>query len=453
MEENLSRHIYKFIDFDKLHIISLSGGKDSICLLNLVLDYKDKFKTLPEIIHFNHSLRKASDKEEIFIKKLAQKNNLKLNIIRLNVKSFAKKNKYSIEEAARFLRYKELANYTNKFSEKGIIFTGHTASDQAETILFRIIKGTGKSGLSGIRKELILSNGWIIKRPLLDITSDKIIKWLKNKRIKHLTDKSNFNMDIPRNYIRHKIIKKMHRINPSLERSISKETLIWAEEENFLNEVASKERDNLKTWKKNGRLYIELKSILSYTLWLKRRVLKILAPVELDFNRVESLIGLLKKSGSYLYIDIGSGWRARIEYDKLVFERNQPGIPVFAYKLDLQNEMFINETGKTIKASIVDQRILPDNSRTTEIFDADELDVNNIIIRSKKNGDVIKLFGMNGRKKIKDLFIDMKLTADDRNKSMIFNDDNKILWVAPFRRSRIATVTEKTKKVLRIEIK
>lgn len=225
MEEILKQKIFKFIDFDSPLILCVSGGKDSVCMLDLVMSHKNRFSYLPEIVHFNHGLRYKSKSEEKFVAGLAAAYGINCNIYKIAVKEYAARNSLSIEEAARILRYEKLSAHTSIKGGTGCVFTAHSASDQLETVIFRIAKGTGRSGLLGIRKEIKLSSGWRIMRPLLDVSASRIMDYVRRNRLKFCTDKSNFNLNIPRNFIRHRITKNLRKINPSIEESIVRETV------------------------------------------------------------------------------------------------------------------------------------------------------------------------------------------------------------------------------------
>lgn len=452
MSEKLNRNIYKSIDFNLPLILCVSGGKDSVCLLHLIMRYRDKFNILPEVVHFNHGLRKKSKSEEDFMKSLCDKFEIPLKIFKLNVKEYSAMGKFSIEESARLLRYKKLTDYSSFKGGKGYIFTAHTSGDQLETVVFRLIKGTGKTGLSGIRKEMKLPSGWIVKRPLLEVTVEEIKKYIKENNIKFCTDKSNFNLDIPRNFIRHRIIKYLKILNPSVEKNIAKEVNIWTEEEDYLKKKVDKAVSEVNVIRSDGRIHIELKNILSYTMWLQRRILKSVSPVELDYNKTDSLLKLIYTDGCSSYIKLGSGWNARKEYDNLIFERSIPDVFHFEYRIIPGKEFDIKEIEKTVKMNLIKSYIEPVQSKNVEIFDADKLNLNGLKVRSRKKGDRITLLGMNGEKKVKDLCIDLKLPLHKRNSIAIFMEGNRVLWAAPHRRSNIALVTEDTENVLKIEI-
>jgi tRNA(Ile)-lysidine synthase len=405
--------LYNSIDFNKPLVVCVSGGKDSIALLHMIMQYRDEFKVLPEVVHFNHGLRKESEREEIFIRDLCSRYGIKHRIYGLDVKGYAEKGGFSLEEAARILRYRKLEEYTQNLPEKGFIYTAHTSSDQLETVIFRIIKGTGRSGMLGIRREIELISGWIVRRPLLGFSAGDIKKYLKENKLKFCTDKSNFDLSFPRNFIRHKIIKYFKKLNPSVEDNVLRQVDIWAEEEEYLRKETA---------------------------------------VELDYNRTQALFQLVDKPGGTSYIELGCGWKARKEYGKLIFEKDFPEITPFEYEVVPGEEIYIKEIDKTLKVSVVEGSAVPDLSKNVEIFDAGHMDLSTIRIRSRKKGDRMTLWGMKGRKKVKDICIDSKMPVKERAEMALLLQGEEILWAAPYRRSDLYQVKDTTGIVLKAEI-
>ncbi|MFC2061423.1 tRNA lysidine(34) synthetase TilS [Elusimicrobiota bacterium] len=452
MSNRLEHIIINSIDLIYPLIICVSGGKDSISMFHLVMKFWDKFTVIPEVVHFNHGLREESEKEADFIKELCKNFGVPCNIFNLEVSRFAKENKYSIEEAARILRYDKLEEFTASKDYKGVIFTAHNANDQVETVIWRIVKGAGRTGLEGIRRERPLRSGWIIRRPLLDATSKELMDYVDENNLEFCFDKSNDNLGIPRNFIRHKVIPVLEELNPSLAGTVIKESSIWADEEAFLNDLVNKEIENIKVQNNPERICIELSSIMSYNKWLKRRILKKLAPSELDFNKTEALAGLIYANGVKTVIDIGRGWKARKSFNELIFEKETPSEAYFEYGMVPGEPVFIKEIGKTVESRIIEKKIEDIPSGDTAVFDAGGLDLDKIRIRSRNDGDKIRLWGSGGTKKIKDMCMDLKLSLEDRNNIALITHGDDILWAPPYRRSDMAPVTDKTIKTLELKI-
>ncbi|MDA3792170.1 MAG: tRNA lysidine(34) synthetase TilS [Elusimicrobia bacterium] len=437
-------------DFNSPLVLAVSGGKDSVSMLDMVMKFAKKFKFPPEIVHFNHGLREESKEEEGFIRSLGDNYKIKVKIFKLNTLEFKNQNKLSTEEAARQLRYQMLANYTAGKDNPGYIYTGHNAGDQAETLLFRVITGTGRTGLTGIRDSLTLDSGWKVKRPLLDITPEEISDYAESNNLKYVIDKSNFDESIPRNYIRKRIVPLLKNLNPAAEKNIKKLTDILKSEEDFLSAEFKNKFKEAKIRREGDKTYIELNSIISYNKWIQRRLIRKVSPVVLDYDRINSIEKLITKGGASRYIDIGEGWKARKVYGRLVFEKSLPEFKDFFYKLKPGKKLDISPAGIILKALETSPENIDYTEENTEYFDMGRIDPDNIWVRSRKDGDRMSLFGMKGTKKIKDICIDLKLNLEERNDLLIIGSENKIMWAAPCRRSATAPVAKNTGRILKI---
>ena len=156
-------------------LVAVSGGPDSVCLLYILKELKKEFNLDLQVVHFNHNLRKKeSVKEELFVKKLAFKLALPVTAVQLDVTCYAKKHRMGIEEAARNLRYSEFEKLSVYYKANKVAL-GHTASDQVETVLMRILRGSGMEGLTGIPPVRKLTGKTLIIRPVIDVNRDEII--------------------------------------------------------------------------------------------------------------------------------------------------------------------------------------------------------------------------------------------------------------------------------------
>ncbi|MGB2697476.1 MAG: tRNA lysidine(34) synthetase TilS, partial [Candidatus Zixiibacteriota bacterium] len=194
-------------------VVAVSGGPDSVTLLLVLLELKKDFNLSLFIAHVNHKLRgKESDQDQGFVRKLASDLNIKLYTSSFQVKKEAKKMKLSVEECAREIRY----NYLNKLADKlkaQKIALGHNFNDQAETVLIRLIRGSGSLGLSGIPP---VKNKII--RPLIEIKREEIEAFLKKKKIPFRIDSSNLRTDYLRNKVRLKLLPILKKgYNPKIE--------------------------------------------------------------------------------------------------------------------------------------------------------------------------------------------------------------------------------------------
>ena len=192
---------------------AVSGGPDSAAMLFCLNDLKEDIGFELSVFHVNHMLRgEESDSDEAFVKNLAKSLDLLFYSAKANVTGYQKKHKCSVQVAAREMRYYHLNQFADRFSLSKIA-TGHTADDQAETVLMRILKGSGLKGISGIPP--IRDNKYI--RPLLKVTREEIEQFLKQNKIKFLLDSTNLKNNYLRNQVRNKLIPFLkNEFNPAI---------------------------------------------------------------------------------------------------------------------------------------------------------------------------------------------------------------------------------------------
>ena len=207
---------YGMIKKDDCITAALSGGADSVCLLIILKELSDKYSFTLDALHINHCIRgKESDRDEEFCRNLCKKYDIPLTVIRTDVPAAAAESKKSLEETARDIRYKAFEKHAG---DKGKIATAHTVSDNAETVILNMARGTGLKGLCGIPP--VRDN---IIRPLIDVTRQQIEDYLKSMNQGFVTDSTNLSDDYTRNRIRHKIIPELLKINEGFYKTFSSE--------------------------------------------------------------------------------------------------------------------------------------------------------------------------------------------------------------------------------------
>uniref|UniRef100_A0A7C5Y9J7 tRNA(Ile)-lysidine synthase n=1 Tax=Fervidobacterium nodosum TaxID=2424 RepID=A0A7C5Y9J7_9BACT len=192
-------------------LLAVSGGVDSIVMLELFDTFQSEFGYQIAVATFNHKLRKEADEEVRFVESLCKEKNIPFFTSQADVLHYSKEHKLSIEEGARILRYKFLTYVADNYNYK-YIATAHNTNDLLETMILRLTKGTGPYGLVGMSP----INGRFIK-PLLFFTREEIENYAQARKLRFVTDTSNFDVKYNRNFIRHRIIPLLKEINPSVE--------------------------------------------------------------------------------------------------------------------------------------------------------------------------------------------------------------------------------------------
>ena len=212
-------------------LLAVSGGEDSVTMLDLFSKYKDMFDLNLFVCHFNHSLRKEADFDENFVKNLSIKYNLKFFSKKEDVEKFSYENKFSTEEGARILRYK-FFNEVIESENIDFLATAHNKDDLAETVIMRILRGTGINGLIGITKK---RNNII--RPLLDFSKAQIKNYVLENNLKFVQDNTNFLDVYKRNNIRLNLIPKLKKdFNPNVVDALCKLSTIACDYDNISKE-------------------------------------------------------------------------------------------------------------------------------------------------------------------------------------------------------------------------
>ncbi|MBI3314072.1 MAG: tRNA lysidine(34) synthetase TilS [Candidatus Omnitrophica bacterium] len=283
-EENLKQQ--KLILPREKVFIAVSGGPDSVALFHLLHGLENKkWKLKLGILHFNHQMRgRHSDRDEAFVRKLAKKFKVPFISGRQKVSLRAAEESESLEEAARNLRYDFFKKSALRFKIKKIVL-GHTMDDQAETVLMRVLQGTGLRGLAGIRP--CLQGGKVVfVRPLLDFSKKEILAYLRFHKIFYQKDESNQSPRFLRNRIRRKLLPMLGReFNPRVMQALARIPPIVSEEIEILENLA--EETWRRTFKTATRLQVELR---------RMRFLK--APAPLQFRMIEKALKRLDpKSG------------------------------------------------------------------------------------------------------------------------------------------------------------
>lgn len=429
-------------------LLAVSGGEDSVTMLDLFSKYKDMFDLNLFVCHFNHSLRKEADFDENFVKNLSIKYNLKFFSKKEDVEKFSYENKFSTEEGARILRYK-FFNEVIESENIDFLATAHNKDDLAETVIMRILRGTGINGLIGITKK---RNNII--RPLLDFSKAQIKNYVLENNLKFVQDNTNFSDVYKRNNIRLNLIPKLKKdFNPNVVDALCKLSTIACDYDNISKEYIFSKKENLWT-KKDNKIFIDINKLKneskSFRYILYRNFFEKISknPDGISFLLIEEIDKLIfSKTGKYVKIK------------NVIFKNEYGKLVIFYCKYEnVENKDYVIKNLKKTLYSVNIFDIIIKNSNIDEFnrekknknsFFINERFLKYLKIRNRKNKDFINLEF--GKKKLKDLFIDEKLNRDLRNIIPIFEIDDNIIWVSNLRRANIYLVDE-TDDILKIEV-
>jgi tRNA(Ile)-lysidine synthase len=456
-------------------LVALSGGPDSVALLEGLLQLSTSLSISISAAHLNHRLRGwESDEDERFVRSLAAKRGVRLIVEARDVKGVQRREGGSLEEVARRARYAFLREAAKRSGCKKIAL-GHNSEDNAETILMNLLRGSGLTGLSGIpfsRRE----GEFNIIRPLLGVSKSEILSFLKEQGLAYREDSSNQDESFTRNKIRHTLLPFLEKeFNPQIKKVLTDTGRhLWESERCISAAIAELAEECLSTDRSKPSFNVDrLQAHARVLAWeLLRRVLQDRLGLRVD-RRALSQIWQLVTGARTEKIGLGKGWAACVEYDELVFvpESALSG-PPFEKALQIPSDVFLADLGIQISASYVKgkeargrskeplslgeawRRAISDPPQVfEEFFDASAVSEDRILVRTRREGDVFRPLGMNGSKKVKELFIDEKIPLSVRDKIPIFWSGDEILWVVGSRPAARFAVKRSSRKVLRLMVK
>lgn len=430
-------------------VIGVSGGPDSICLLNILANLREEFNLALFVVHINHSLRDEADFEEAYVKEISNKLNIEFFSKKVDISTLASIEKKSTEEVARNVRYEFFNKILDKVNANKIA-VAHNLNDSVETTLMNLIRGAGIDGLSGIQRE----NGNII-RPLIDITRDEIEEYIKANNLITMQDKTNFETIYTRNKIRNELIPYLKNINPEVVKSIYRTSTIINSNREIIKEIIEEKYNEIKL-NENG-IVLDKKKFNELNIGFKREILRTAVNefvgdlVDITMSSIDNAINIISTSNSGSIAKISKNVKIKISYDKLILFNEKEKIE-FLYEVKVPGTTVIPEINKKIITKVVKAEEVPNKyeDRNKCFFDIAKVG-KKIYVRNKKDGDFFEPTGMVGKKTLKKYFSDLKIDLDDREKIPLITNDTDIIWISGFRASRKFLKDKNTKEVIIFE--
>lgn len=437
-------------------LIGVSGGHDSVALLHILREIsKDRGYRL-HIAHVNHGVRGAeADGDEDYVRKLAETYGFPFYVKKADMNRYAKERGLSSEEAGREIRYSFFREILKNKLKSGKIAVAHNKNDQAETVIMRIMRGTGIDGLKGMD----FANG-DIARPLLDIARSEIEMYCEEKGLEPRVDRTNFENIYSRNKVRLELIPYIEsNFNPNITETLCRMSEVARRDSEFLQSFSEEEYARTSVREKNDAVVLDNGKFKSLDIAIRHRVarlavLKVLGNLEgLEEKHLRVLAEFSDSAGTGKSIDLFKGIKARLIYGQLHIEKSEkkPGIR-YNYKVEIGERLEIKEIGAVLDSRVVGVESIEkaDKDAFSSFFDYDKIS-GDIFLRNRLPGDKVKFLGMNGRKKLKDYFIDEKIPRDERERVPLLEVDGEIAWIVGHRSTGKAKVTPETKRVLVLE--
>ena len=395
-------------------VVGCSGGPDSMCLLNLLLNVEKKIKII--CANVDHNLREESSSESFFVESFCKKNNL------IYEKVTIADSKNNNEALLREKRYDFFDQLMNKYKSKYLL-TAHHGDDLIETILMRIVRGSNLKGYSGF-DYLAKKGKYTIIKPLIYTTKDEIIKYLKANNIDYVEDSSNLNDKYTRNRFRHNILPFLKKEEPNINQKFLDFSQKLNQYHQFVDKIVDRQ---MKTIAKDNKYNIETFATLDELIQIKviERILSLIYQNDiylLNDKHIESIRKMIIQGKANDQVYLPNNIKLIKEYNNLIVEKAVLSSEEYTYILE--KEVILPNTKKIV---IVASSDLTDNNCIR--LDSQEIGLP-LHVRSKKDGDYLIVKNMTGKKKLKDIFIECKIPMKERKEwPVVVDSRNNIIWL------------------------
>jgi tRNA(Ile)-lysidine synthase len=444
---------YELLSSGDRVLVAVSGGVDSTALLHLLHSVKEEYGLTLQVAHLNHLLRKGDAELDVkYVQETSSRLKIPLTIEACDVSALAKEKKKGLEVTARQVRYDFFERVAERMGANKIA-VGHTADDNVETFLMRLLRGAGLKGLCGITPK----RGKII-RPLIKNWRKEIEEYVGSLKLVPRRDYTNYESKYLRNRVRMKLISQLRLYNLNIKEIILQTILLLTKDSEYLEGKSEEILEEMILASGQSSLSIEVEGLKGLEESIKGRVVRSAIErikgdlSEISYVHVHDVLEKLNNTEAWeLHLPGGtylSGNREAItvSLEKPVAREGR----AFHYVMNIPGVVNICELGKELRASLVP------GAETGAGQDLAFVDYTalgkKIIVRSRRDGDKFNPLGMKGSKKIQDLMVDEKIPAEARDSVPIIESGGKIVWVAGLRMDERAKVTSKTKKVVKLEL-
>ena len=449
-------------------IVGVSGGPDSLCLLHALNSIADMYDLLLVPVHVNHMIRPEAYDESMHLGDICDRMDLDLRIYEAPCREVADELGISVEEAGRQIRYQIFDEVAAELEENGVpaekivIAIAHNADDQAETVLFRLIRGTGPHGLAGIPAARLSESGYLIVRPLLEIERKDIEAYIKDNKLRPNIDKSNNENTYARNRIRNELIPYLEKhYNPRIKDNLRRFARLAYMDDSLLRDIALS--DYIECVDVSGEkeeAVLDITRLKDNPPSVNSRIISMIFDLlrledSATYENVSAVTGLIYSEHPSAGIDLPYGIRARREYDKIIFSAQEDVIKP-------------DESIAIYPRVLMAKDFTPDDEAPYAAFDFDAFNaeypgrIGDLELRTRRSGDYLPM--KSGNKKIQDLLVDSKVRKSARDSILMVCIGSEVLWVLPseyFSGEKEKTkgrfspkfhITDATKRILLIEL-
>lgn len=428
-------------------IVGVSGGPDSMVLLHVMKEIRDIFDIHIVAAHLNHKIRAEAGEEEEYVRETCRRWGVPFYLRREEVLEVAARYKKTVEEAGRDARYQFFSKLMADLSAHHIA-TAHHRDDAAETVLLHLLRGSGVKGLRGIMPV----SGSII-RPLMAVDRAAILSYAQDNHIAYCTDQSNSDPVYLRNRIRMNLIPLLkEQFNPRISDTLNQLAVIARDENQVMEQLVYNDWPLLVKETRDDLISLDYAAFSLLLPGLQRRIiihaLSLLAgETGWSMEDINIIMDLATRPGSSRVVYLKKGVKVNKSYRLLVFSTFIPACPEFCYPVEVPGLVKIKETGEVYSFDLAESSL---NREPGAIYlDYDKMGP--LELRSRRPGDIFFPYGMEGHKKLKKFFIDLKIPVFERNCIPLLASDQDIYAVLGYRIASLAAIDAHTERIIVIK--
>ena len=431
-------------------LVAVSGGVDSVVLLDLLAGERDHLALTLAVAHYNHQLRGTeSDDDEMFVKERARAHGLECYVERADTAEVARLSRRGVQETARSLRYDFFAKLllSSGFDR---VATAHNADDNAETVLLNLFRGAGVQGLAGI--PVFRSDSNII-RPLLFAERKDIKAYVQEVNLPFREDSSNDTDHYTRNFIRHRVVPLVQeQINPMIVQTLNRSAELFRELEAYLSYNARHHFDLIATRKSPDDLHIAIPGLRGVPALLRQHIVMLASERftgrHPDFDQTARVLDLMNgMTGAW--VPLSQEYVVFRDRDALVFRKAEP---MSEFRIVVQQNHAYDLGTFHFSSEVLSGVPEQTPGGPAEFVDADKVRTGDLILRTWSDGDAFMPLGMRTMKKVSDFFVDAKVPVYEKRRFPILETtDGSIVWVCGQRIDDRFKVTDDTRRVLKLE--
>ena len=463
---------------DEFHMVSpgdcilagVSGGADSVCLLLALVELKKNLDFRLEVVHVEHGIRGAESRQDAaFVQELCKRYEIICHERNVDVPAYCEKTGLGVEEAARILRYQVFAKLALEKNAK--VALAHHMEDNAETILFQMVRGSSLTGVCGMQPVRQDENGVCYIRPLLFFHRSEVEAFLESQKMAWCVDSTNSELEYSRNFIRQRIIPELEKINTQAVAHINQTALHLSDVKDYLDYETEQAWNRLVVQKDileiDGMHLLELHPVLQREIAYRAIVCVAGRKKDITATHVADLLALCEgqsgkkislpydivawKSFATVYVTVEQR-EERIDAEfEVIYEVSQETLNTL-WNNKAESEILIGESGDMLRF-----RVFERSEETLEIprkpytkwFDYDKIK-KGFCIRTRRSGDYFISDESGHRKKLKTYFIEEKIPVTERAKRWLLAQDNEVLWLIGGRMSEHIKVSQKTRYIFEI---